>query len=118
VRVFGAKINFFTLLRMKRSCCAIFPTLSMWMDLVVSDVHSEILEAFRPLHCGSINLDGGVLPLPSPEVHDQLLLFVDIEGEVIFLAPLRQGPHLLPVGSLIVVGIQAYHSCVVCKLED
>ena len=53
---------------------------------------------------------GGVLNLPSDEVHNQLLHFVNIEGEVIFL--LCQGPHL-PVGCLDVVVIQAYHCCVV-----
>jgi hypothetical protein len=37
-----------------------------------------------------------MLPLLSPEVHNQLLRFVDIE--VIFLAP-----HLLPVSSLLVI---------------
>ena len=41
--------------------------------------------------------------------HDQLLCFV--EGEVVFLAPLRQGPHFLPVGCLVVVGNQANHLC-------
>jgi hypothetical protein len=63
-------------------------------------------------------VDGGVLPLLSPEVHDQLLRFVDLEGEVIFLAPLRQGPHLLPVSCLVIVGNKAYYCCVVCKLDD
>ena len=42
--------------------------------------------------------------MQSPEVHNKLLHFVDVEGEVIFLAPLRQGSHLLPVGCFIVVG--------------
>ena len=48
-----------------------------------------------------------MLPLLSPVVHGQLLHFVDVEGEVIFLAPLHQGPHLLTVGCLIVVANQA-----------
>ena len=56
------------------------------------------------LHCGPVNVDGGVRSLLSPEVHDQLLCFVDVEGEVIFLAPLSQGHHLLPVGCLVIVG--------------
>ena len=67
---------------------------------------------------GSVAVDGGVLSLLSSVVHDQLLHFVDMEGEVIFLARLRQGPHLLPVGRLIVVGNQAYHCCVVSELDD
>ena len=61
------------------------------------------LEHFHLLHCGPVDVAGGVLPLLSPEVHDQLLCFVGVEGEVIFQAPLCQGPHLLPVGRLIIV---------------
>ena len=61
----------------------------------VSDVYTKELEAFHLPHCGPVNVDRGVLPLLFPEVHDQLLCFVDIEGEVIFLAPLCQSPHLL-----------------------
>ena len=48
-------------------------------------------------------MDGGVLSLLFPVVHDQLLRFIDVEGEVIFLAPLSQGTHLLPVGSSLLV---------------
>ena len=59
----------------------------------------------------------GVLPLLFPEVHDQLLCFVDIEKEVILLTPHSQSLHLLPVGCLVVVGIQAYYCSVVCKLD-
>lgn len=59
-----------------------------------------------------------MLPLLSPVVHDQLLSFVDIEGEVIFLAPLRQRTNLLPVDCLVVVGNQAYHCHVISKLYD
>ena len=70
------------------------------------------LEAFQLLNCGPIDVDGGMLPLLSPEVHDQLLHFVD--GE----APLCQGLHLLPVGCLVIVGNKAYYCCVVCKLDD
>ena len=59
---------------------------------------------------------GGLLPLLFPEVHDHLLCFVDVECEVIFLTSHSEGPHLLPVGRLVVVGNQAYHCCVVRKL--
>jgi hypothetical protein len=84
---------------------------------IVSDVYAEELEAFHLLHCGpSMWMVGDGLRLLSPEVHDQLLRFVDIEGEVIFLAQLSQGPHLL-VGCLVIVGNQSYYCCVVCKLD-
>ena len=45
----------------------------------VSDVYAKELEAFHLLHCGSIDVDKGVLSLLFPEVHDHLLSFVDIE---------------------------------------
>ncbi len=37
---------------------------------------------------------------------------------MVLLTPFSQGTHLLSVGSLIVVGDQAYHRCVVCKFDD
>ena len=79
-------------------------------------MYEEEFEAFHLLQYGPVNVDGGVLPLLS--VHDQLLCFVDVEGEVIFLASHRQGPHLLPVGYLVIAVNQAYYCCVICKLDD
>nr|AAM55226.1 CA protein [Schistosoma japonicum] len=73
---------------------------------------------FYPLHYCPVDVDRGVLPLLFPEVHNHLLCFVDVECEVIFLTPHSEGPHLLPVGRLVVVGNQAYHCSVVCKLND
>jgi hypothetical protein len=63
---------------------------------VVSDVHTEELDFFSPS-------TWGVFSLLFPDVHDQLLCFVDVEGEVIFLTPLHQGPHLIPVGCLVIL---------------
>ena len=83
---------------------------------IVSDVYTNELEAFHLHHRGTVDVDRGVLPLLFPEVHNQLLYFADVE--VIFLAPLHQGPHLLPVGILVIVGNQAYYGCVVRKLDD
>ena len=83
---------------------------------IVSDVYAEDLEALHLLHCSTVDVDRGVLPLLFPEVHDQLLCCV--EREVIFLAPLCQGLHLLPVGCLVIVGNQAYYCSVVCNLYD
>ncbi len=37
---------------------------------------------------------------------------------MVLLAPFSQGTHLLSVGSLIVVGDQAYHRCVIGKFDD
>ena len=79
---------------------------------IVSD--TEEFESFHLLHSGPIDADKGVFPLLFP---DQLLCFVDVEGNFSFLAPLRQSPHLLPSGCLIIVGNQAYYCCVICKLD-
>ena len=76
----------------------------------VDDMHAEELEAFDLLHRGSLSL-------LSPVVHDQLLRFVDIDGEVIFLAPLHQGTHLLPVSCLVSAGNQAYY-CVLLLCQQ
>jgi hypothetical protein len=53
----------------------------------------------------------------SPEVE----LVVRLLQHAVFvkgLAPLHQGHHLLTVGWLVVVGNQAYHSCVVSQLDN
>ena len=81
-------------------------------------MYAEELEALHLLHCDTVDVDRGVLPLLFPEVHDQLLYFVDIEREVIILEPHSQGPHVLPVGCLVIIGNQAYYCCVICKLDD
>jgi hypothetical protein len=83
---------------------------------IVSDVYAKELEAFHLLYCSPVKVDKGVLRLLSPEVHDQHLYFVDVEGEVIFLPSLHQSPHLHPTGCLIIVSNQA--CCVICKLDD
>ena len=62
---------------------------------IVSDMYAEELEAFHLLHCGPIDVDGGMLPRLSPKVHYQRFCFVDVEEEVIFLAPLP-GPSRPP----------------------
>ena len=51
-------------------------------------------------------------------VHNQLLCFNHIQGKVVILTPHCQVSDLLPIGCLIVVGDQAYHCCVVGKLND
>jgi hypothetical protein len=60
-------------------------------------MYAEELEALDPLPCGPVNVDRGLLSLLSHVGHYQLLRFVDVEGEVFFLAPLCQGPHLLVI---------------------
>ena len=53
---------------------------------------------------------------PFPKVRDQLICLAHIEGGVV-LAPHCQSSDL-PIGRLIMVGDQTYHSCVVSKLND
>ena len=110
MRVLHAKANFFSLLH--HTVCVGGPY------QFVSDVYAKELEALQNLHSGPVDVDRGVLPLLFPQVHNHLLSFVDVECEVIFLTPHSEGPHLLPVGRLIVIGNQAYHCCVVRKLDD
>ena len=76
------------------------------------------LETLNPLHYSPFDGNGGLFGLPFPVVHEQLLCLDHIEGEVVVLAPHCQVSDLLPIGCLIVDCDQAYHCCVVCKLND
>ena len=75
------------------------------------------LETLDPLHYSAVDVNGGLLgppflcPPSSP-------LSSHIEGEFVVLAPHCQVSDLLPVGYLIIVGDQAYHRCVISKLDD
>ena len=51
-------------------------------------------------------------------VHNHLLCLDHVEGEVVILASHGQVSDLLPIGCLIVVSDQAYHCCVIGKLND
>jgi hypothetical protein len=70
------------------------------------------------LHYSPVDLNGVVFGPPFPEVHNHLFCLAHIEGEVVVLAPHCQVSDLLPIRCLIVVGDQAYHHCVVSKLND
>ena len=70
-----------------------------------------------PLHYSPVDVNGGLFGPPFPVVHDQLLCLAHIEEEVVVLAPHCQLSDL-PIGCLIVLGDQAYHCCVVSKLND
>jgi hypothetical protein len=74
VRVLGVKLRLkrLSLLRLKRCCCAFFPTLFVWVDHFCLSVMCT-QRNFCP-----VDVDRGVLPLLFPEVHDQLLCFVDV----------------------------------------
>ena len=70
---------------------------------IVAMVDTKELETLDMLHYS---------PVDVPVVHDNLLCFAHIEGEVVVLAPHYQVSDLLPIGCLIVVDDQAYHCCV------
>jgi hypothetical protein len=76
------------------------------------------LEALNPLHYSPIDENGDMLGPPFPVVHNHLLCLDHIEGKVVVLAAHFQVSDLLPIVCLVVVGEQAYHHCVICKLND
>ncbi len=75
---------------------------------ILGDMNAEELKAVYPLHRCLVDGDGCVFSALSPEIHHQLLGLVDVEWEVVLLAPFSQGTHLLSVGRLIVVGDQEH----------
>jgi hypothetical protein len=78
-------------------------------------VDTKELEALNPLHYSTFYDNGGML---DPAVHNNLLCLDHVEGEVVFLAPHGQVSDLLPIGGLFIFGDQAYHCCVVGKLNN
>ena len=81
VRVFGDKPHFFSLLRLKRGCCAFFTTLSVWvyqfsLSVICTQRNFKLSTFYTTVSSMWI---GGVLPLLFPEVHDHLFCFADIE---------------------------------------
>ncbi len=63
-------------------------------------------------------VSGGVVNRVPPEVHHNLLCLTHIEGQVVCTTPFNQLCHFLSVGCFIIVADEAYHSCVICKLDD
>ena len=49
------------------------------------------------------DVDRGMFSFTLPEVDDNLLRFVDIEGDIIVAAPVHQILYLIPVLCLIIV---------------
>ena len=95
------------------------------MTVVVCLDHDSLLVMWTPrnltlapLHYSPIDVNGGLFTPPFPVVQDNLLCLAHIEGEVVVLVSHCQVSDLLPIGSLIAVGDQAYHCCVGSKLND
>ena len=53
-----------------------------------------------------------------PEVDDNLLHFVDIEGEIIVAAPVHQILYLFPMLCLVFGGDLTYYGGAISKLEN
>ncbi len=70
------------------------------------------------LHIRAVNGQWEVVNGVSPEVHHNLLCLTHIEGQVVCTTPFSQLCHFLFVGCFIVVADEAYHSCVISKLDD
>ena len=85
---------------------------------ILGDVDSQELEAVHMLHQHPLDVDGCTWVSIPPEVHHELLGLLGIEQQVVGVAPLSQTSHLLPVGGLITVFVEADHCGVICKLND
>ena len=103
--------NIFSLLGGNRFCVVIGPC------QFVGDVDAKELDALKLLHYSHMDKNGGVIAPPSPVVHNHLLCLYHVEGEDVLLAPHSQDSDFLPIGCLIVAGDQAYHCCVIGKLN-
>ena len=75
----GASVVVFEVLTPSYISSAFFITLSVWMDhFRLSVMQAVELKYFHHVYCGPVNVDVGMFPLLSAEVHNQLLHFVDI----------------------------------------
>ncbi len=70
------------------------------------------------LHSRAVDGQWGVVNRVHPEVHHNLLCLTHIEEQVVCTTPFNQLCHFLSVGCFIIVADEAYHSCVIGKLDD
>ena len=103
--------NLFSLLKGIRFCHALFMTVFVCLD-------AKKLEALNLLQYSAIDENGGLLGPPFPLVHNHLLWLGHVDDEVVVCAAHGQDSDLLHIGCLIVVGDQAYHCCVIRKVND
>ncbi len=81
-------------------------------------VHPQEFCAADSLHSRAVDGQWGVVNRVPPEVHHNLLCLTHIEGQVVCTTPFIQLCHFLSVGCFIIVADEAYHSCVISKLDD
>jgi len=63
---------------------------------VVGDLDTENVEALEPFYFAPVDVDRGMFSFTLSEVDDNLLRFVDIEGEIMFAAIVHQIISLIP----------------------
>ncbi len=81
-------------------------------------VHPQEFSAADSLHSRAVDGQWGVVNRVPPEVHHNLLCLPHIEGQVVCTTPFNQLCHFLSVWCFIIVADEAYHSCVIGKLDD
>ncbi len=81
-------------------------------------MHPQELSAADSLHGWAVDGHWGVINRVSPEVHHNLFCLTHIEGQVVCTTPFSQLCHFLSVVHFIVVADEAYHCCVISKLDD
>ncbi len=102
---------------------ALLSLLVEWHDVdgpgeILCNVHPQEFSAADSLHGWAVDGQWGVVNRVSPEVHHNLFCLTRIEGQVVSTTPFSQLCHFLSVVRFIVVSDEAYHSCVISKLDD
>lgn len=75
-------------------------------------MHAKEFKRDDPLHCVTVDGNGGMYSFLSSEVYYQLLSLGNTEGEIVFLASLCQDMQSFAVGD------KANHCCVISKFHD
>lgn len=83
----------------------------------VGEVNPNVFQAGNHLHSYAVNVERRGYSARLPKVHDHLLGFIDVEDEVVLLAPQSQTLYLLPVCHLVLVGDEPHHCCVISELH-
>lgn len=92
-----------------------------WMEgsgvSLLSVICNRELGATGHLHCSVTDKEWCVMVMVFPEFYDDINSLVNIQYQVVGVAPLHQLSHLLPVGQLFVIANEAHHCCVV-RIHD
>ncbi len=81
-------------------------------------MYTQELGAAHSLHGRTIDGQRSMQRVHSPEVNNNLLCLLHIQGEIVVPAPPGQAAHLTPVVCLISVANKTHHSCVIRKLNE